>query len=216
MPEPAMPEPAMPEPAMPEPAMPEPAMPEPAGTGPAASPGVAARGGTLGLRLALAFLVVALAAVALLAGLTATFAAADVATLASQQRGQLANAIAVAAGAVWDQNNAWASADLSPVLDLAARTGEAVQIRDQAGHVVVSSPGFDTAPGPQSSPAVVVRGEQVGTAVVRSTGTGLNAADRVLQTALLRAIAGAAGLAALLALLTGLAVARRITRPVSR
>ncbi len=191
-------------------------MPEPAGTGPAASPGVAARGGTLGLRLALAFLVVALAAVALLAGLTATFAAADVATLASQQRGQLANAIAVAAGAVWDQNNAWASADLSPVLDLAARTGEAVQIRDQAGHVVVSSPGFDTAPGPQSSPAVVVRGEQVGTAVVRSTGTGLNAADRVLQTALLRAIAGAAGLAALLALLTGLAVARRITRPVSR
>ena len=38
----------------------------------------------------------------------------------------------------------------------------------------------------------------------------------VLQTALLRAIAGAAGLAALLALLTGLAVARRITRPVTR
>ena len=38
----------------------------------------------------------------------------------------------------------------------------------------------------------------------------------MLQTALLRAIAGAAGLAALLALLTGLAVARRITRPVSR
>ena len=151
----------MPEPAMPEPAMPEPAMPEPAGTGPAAAPGVAARGGTLGLRLALAFLVVALAAVALVAGLTATFAAADVSTLASQQRAQLANAIAVAAGAVWGQNNTWASADLSPVLDLAARTGEAVQIRDQAGHVVVSSPGFDTAPGPQSSPAVVVRGDGV-------------------------------------------------------
>ena len=62
----------------------------------------------------------------------------------------------------------------------------------------------------------MVRGQRVGTAVVRSTGTGLNAADRVLQAALLRAIAGAAGLAALLALLTGLAVARRITRPVTR
>src|SRR5207244_13019105 len=37
-----------------------------------------------------------------------------------------------------------------------------------------------------------------------------------LKTALLRAIAGAAGLAALLAMLTGLAVARRITRPVIR
>ena len=70
------------------------------------------RGGTLGLRLALAFLSVALAAVALLAGLTAAFAAADVANLASQQRGELARAIAVAAAAVWDRNNTWASADL--------------------------------------------------------------------------------------------------------
>ena len=50
-------------------------------------------------------------------------------------------------------------------------------------------------------------------AVARSTGSGLTATDYVLLTALLRAIAGAAGLAALLALLTGLAVARRITRP---
>jgi len=181
-----------------------------------AAPGLAARGGTLGLRLALAFLVVALAAVALLAALTAVFAAADVSTLASKQRAELASAIAVAAGAAWDRNDTWSTADLSPVLDLAARTGEAVQIRDQAGQVVASSPGFATAPGPQSSPAIVVRGERAGTAVVRSTGAGLNAADRVLQAALLRAIAGAAGLAALLALVTGLAVARRITRPVTR
>ena len=124
--------------------------------------------------------------------------------------------IAVAAGAAWDGNNTWSSADLSPVLDLATQTGAAVQIRDQAGRVVDSSPGFAAADGPQSSLPVVVRGQRVGTAVVRSTGAGLNAADRVLETALLRAIAGAAGLAALLALLTGLAVARRITRPVTR
>ncbi len=182
----------------------------------AAAPGPAARGGTLGLRLALAFLTVALAAVGLLAGLTAAFAAADVSTLASQQRAELANAIAVAAGAVWDRNKTWSSADLSPVLDLAAKTGEAVQVRDQTGHLVASSTAFTTADGPQSSLAVVVGGQHVGTAMVRSTGSGLAAADRVLETALLRAIAGTAGLAALLALLTGLAVARRITRPVTR
>ena len=196
--------------------MTQPAMTEPTTTNRAAARGLAARGGTLGLRLTLAFLVVALAAVALLAGLTAIFAAADVSTLASQQRAELASAIAVAAGAAWDQNHAWSSADLSPVLDLATKTGAAVQIRDQAGHIVASSPAFTTVNGPQSSPAIVVRGERVGTAVVRSTGSGLNAADRVLQTALLRAIVGAAGLAALLALLTGLAMARRITRPVAR
>jgi signal transduction histidine kinase len=175
-----------------------------------------ARGGTLGLRLALAFLSVALAAVALLAGLTAAFAASDVAHLGSQQRDELARAIAVASGAVWDRNNTWSTADLSPVLDLAARTGTAVQIRDQSGRLVASSGNFAAGQDPQTTAPVTARGQHVGTAVVRSTGTGLNAVDRSLRTALLRAIAGAAGLAALLALLTGLAVARRITRPVIR
>ena len=188
----------------------------PPGQAPGAASAHTARGGTLGLRLALAFLGVALAAIALLAGLTAAFAAADVSNLARQQRDELAQAIAVAAGAAWDENKTWSSADLSPVLDLAARTGTAVQIRDQNGHVVGSSGAFAEANGSQSNLPVVVRHDRVGTALVRSTGSGLNAADSSLKTALLRAIAGAAGLAALLALLTGLAVARRITRPVIR
>jgi len=197
------------------------AVPGPPGTasppGSASPPGLAARAGPLGLRLALAFLAVALAAVALLAGLTAAFAAADVSHLASQQRAELASAIAVAAGSAWNPNSGtWSSDDLSQILDLAMNTGAAVQIRDRAGHVVTSSPDFGAATGPQSSLPIVVRGQPAGTAVVRSTGSGLNAADRVLKTALLRAIAGAAGLAALLALFTGLAVARRITRPVTR
>jgi two-component system sensor histidine kinase BaeS len=62
----------------------------------------------------------------------------------------------------------------------------------------------------------VVRGQRAGQADVRFTGSGLASADHALRTALLRAIAGAAGLAALLAMLTGLAMARRITRPVER
>ncbi len=182
---------------------------------PAASKVPASRG-TLGLRLALAFLIVALAAVALLAGLTAAFAAADVSTLANQQRTELTGGFAVAAGTVWSQHKTWAAADLSAVLDPAARIGAAVQIHDQGGHVIASSANFTAASGPQSSFSIVVRGQRVGTVVARFTRSGLNAADRSLRTALLRAIAGAAGLAALLALLTGLAMARRITRPVTR
>src|SRR5207302_1978144 len=104
--------------------------------GPAPLTGTVPRGGTLGLRLALAFLTVALAAVALLAGLTAAFAAADVSNLATQQRGELAKAIMALAGAAWDRNNTWPSANLSPVRDLAASTGAVVQIRDQADHIV--------------------------------------------------------------------------------
>jgi two-component system sensor histidine kinase BaeS len=176
----------------------------------------AGRSDTLGLRLALAFLGVALTAVALLAGLTAAFSAADVSDLARNQRTELANAIAVAAGAAWSRNDSWSAADLSPVLDLAAKTGVDVAIRDQGGRSVAASPGFRANTGPRSSAPVAVSDQRIGEVVVRSTGSGLGAADRVLETALLRAIAGAAGLAALLALLTGLAVARRITRPVTR
>ena len=177
----------------------------------------AARGGALGLRLALAFISVALAAIALLAGLTAAFAAADVSALATRQHAELTSAIAVAAGAAWDRNESWPAADLSPVLDLAARIGAAIQIRDPSGHAVASSPGFGAraASQPTSAP-IVVRGERAGEAVVRFTGAGLGSADRALEVALLRAIAGAAGVAALAAMLTGLALARRITRPVEK
>jgi len=180
-------------------------------------PGAAARGDAIGLRLALAFLGVALAAVALLAGLTAAFAAADVSSLASRQRAQLTDAIAVAAGSAWDRNHGWRFADLSPALDLVARTGAGARILAPSGRQVAKSPGFPAhAHGAQLSRPIVVQGERVGTAVVRFTGSGLGGADEALEIALLRAIAGASGLAALLALLTGLAVARRITRPVTQ
>lgn len=178
-------------------------------------PGSGQRGNTLGPRLALAFLGVALAAVALLAVLAAVFSAVDVSSLASRQRDDLASAIAVAAGASWSQDQGWAGADLSPVLDLAARSGLEVQIRDTSGRAVATTAGF-AATGAQSSEPVLVHGRQVGTVLLSLTGSGLGAADSVLRTALLRAIAGAAGLAALLALLTGLGVARRITRPIAR
>src|SRR3984885_10976090 len=202
---------------------PGPASASPPGPGPAAAslaapvPAVASRGSTLGLRLGRAFPSVALAAVALLAGLTATLAAADVSALTSQQRADLTSAIAGAGAGAWDRGDSWASADLSPVLDLATRTGAEVQIRDQASRVVIASPGFaGQATAPQQSATVVVSGGRVGQAVVRFTNSGLASADHVLQRDLLQAIFGAAGLAAVLALLTGLAMARRITRPVER
>jgi len=188
--------------------------PRPQGAGP---PGPGTLGDAIGLRLALAFAAVALAAIALLAGLTAAFAAADVSSLASRQRSELTSAVAVASGTAWDSNRSWASASVFPVLDLAARVGADAEVRDRVGRSVALSPGFAArASSPQFSAAIVVRGKRVGVAVVRFTDSGLTSANHTLQTALLRAIAGAAGLAAVLALLTGLAVARRITRPVGK
>jgi two-component system, OmpR family, sensor histidine kinase BaeS len=173
--------------------------------------------GTMALRLALAFVTVALAAVALLAGLTAAFASADVSYLAARQRAELTAAIAVASGGAWDRRNTWTGADLAPVLNLAARIGADVRIEDAAGRPVATTPGFTAhRDGSQLSRPIDVGGHRVGGIDVRFTGSGLGGADQALQTALLRAIAGAAGLAALLALLAGLGVARRITRPISR
>lgn len=178
---------------------------------------LAAQPGPIAMRLALAFVAVALAAVALLAGLTAAFTAADVSRLASQQRTELTAAIAVAAGASWQRSDSWAGASLSPVLDLALRTGAVVQIRDRSGRLVGSSPGFAAQRGsPQTTVPVEAGGRPVGEVRVRFTGAGFLAADRSLQAALFSAIAGAAGLAAVLALVAGLGVAQRITRPVGR
>jgi two-component system, OmpR family, sensor histidine kinase BaeS len=174
------------------------------------------RGNTLGLRLALAFLAVALAAVALIAVLAAVFSAAAVSSLASRQRNELASAFAVAAGSAWEQHQGWAGADLKPVTDLAAHTGVQLQVRDTGGRTVAGTSGFAAAAGPTTSEPVLVHGDQEGSVLVSLTASGLGGADGILRTALLRAIAGTAGLAALLALVTGLGVSRRITRPVIR
>ncbi len=172
--------------------------------------------GPIGLRLTLAFVAVALAAVALIAVLTAVFAAADVSHLAGQQQRQLTRAMTVAAGGAWDRASTWRGADLQPVLEVGARIGADVRVADDAGRAVAVSPGFARGTGPVRQDEVVVRGRRVGTVAVRLTGAGLAAADNALRAALWRAIAGAAGLAALLALLVGLGVSRRITRPVAR
>jgi two-component system, OmpR family, sensor histidine kinase BaeS len=172
--------------------------------------------GPLRLRLALAFVAVALSAVALLAAATAVFVAADISHLATKQRAEVTQAMTVAAAAAWDRAGSWASADLKPVLDIGGRIGTDVQIRDNAGRLVAVSQGFGQGSGSVQRVPVVAGGQRVGTIAVRPTGTGLTAADNAFRAALWRAIAGAAGVAALLALLVGLAVARRITRPVGR
>ena len=172
--------------------------------------------GPIGLRLALAFVGVALAAVAVLAGLTAAYVAADVSHLVTQQQRVLTHAVAVAAGAAWNRSDSWAGANLSPVLDLAARVGADVQVRDASG-VVSVSPGFaGLSTTHERSEPVTAGGRQVGQVIVRFSNSGLGGADESLRSDLWRAIAGAAGLAALLALLVSLAVSRRITSPVTR
>jgi two-component system, OmpR family, sensor histidine kinase BaeS len=175
------------------------------------------RGDSLSVHLALGFLGVALAVIALLTGLTVAFTSADVGHLVTEQRTDLTDAIAAAAGASWAQHSTWRHADLSQTLELASRTGAEAEVIDDSGSQVTSSARFATQAGmPQFSAPVVVASRRVGAVVARFSGSGLGTADHALRSALLRAVAAAAGLAALLALLSGVALARRLTRPVGQ
>src|SRR5271168_3910734 len=136
-------------------------------------------GSTLGPRLALAFLGVALAAVALIAVLTAVFSAVDVSSLVNRQRTDLANAFAVAAAGSWEQSDGWSDAHLAPTLDLARGTGVQLQVRDAGGHAVAVTSGFASVTGPTASAPVLVKGKPVGSVLVGLTAAGLGAADGV-------------------------------------
>ena len=173
--------------------------------------------GRVRVRLAAAFVAVAVLAVALVAGLTAAFARSDVARLVNDQRSELAEAVAVAAAASWGRSDSWRVADVAPVLDLVVRDGADVRVLDAAGHTVAVTPGFETRRHVAARVAPVhAGGELVGQVTLRFTGSGVGRAGQSLLSALLRAIAVACALSVALALVVGIVAAGRITRPLER
>lgn len=168
-------------------------------------------------RLALLIALVALVALGLLAAATLVFANNDVTTLTGRQRTDLGQAVARAAAVSYQQSHALTSADLSPVLALASQAGMAVQVRDQSGKLVDSAIPSGTRPKTLGPPLVVpveVDGVPVGTVSVRSSTTGIGAADSSLRHALAIGIGWSAAVLAVLAVIAGVVFARRITRPV--
>ncbi len=182
-------------------------------------PPAVARGqaGSLGPRLALAFVGVALLAIATLAGIAAATSAEDVSELVSRHQVALDRAAAAAAGAIWRHEGKWDSAALGPLLYLADEAGTAVQVRDSAGNAVGTSPDFGSLdPHGQSRLPVVVDGQQVGSVTVRLSDRGSSGAEQRLVPDLLQAMGLAAVLAALLATLVAFWLARRLASPVKR
>jgi two-component system, OmpR family, sensor histidine kinase BaeS len=176
--------------------------------------GRAADTAPLGMRLSLAFVAVALSAVALLAVLVAVLAAADVSQLSQDQRGRLTQDLARAAGASRGQGS-WTRADLATTLNLAAVLHADIRIADLSGRPVAQSPGFAARRGETRRAPVVVAGRRVGSLSARFR-PGLGATDSRLRGEFWRAIAGAAGLAAVVALGVAIWMSRRLTRPVVR
>jgi two-component system sensor histidine kinase BaeS len=174
--------------------------------------------GPLGARLALAFALVALAAIGLLAALTVVAARGDVSSLARDQQQATVSDVAQAASTAYTAAHGWAGADLSAAEAVATANGAGLTVLDSAGRPVGSTGGAQATAGAaravSHTAGVVVGGTRVGTVALRFSDTSLPGPDQRLRDALLRAVAFAAGLAAVLALSVGIVVSRRITRPL--
>ena len=173
--------------------------------------------GTVGLRLALTFIAVAVLAVALVAVLAVLFTDRDIAVLVQQRRDDLTSSLAADAVSTYNTGKpGWSDVDLAPALKLADSDGAQAAVLDATGRVVVSTLTKTGDPKGIISRELTSGSQRIGTLLVRFTGQGLTASVYNLRASLVRAVIGAAGLAAVLALLAAVLVSRRITRPVTR
>jgi two-component system, OmpR family, sensor histidine kinase BaeS len=173
--------------------------------------------GTVGLRLALTFIAVAVLAVALVAVLAVLFTDRDIAALVQQRRDDLVSSLAADAVSTYNTGKpGWYDVDLSPALNLADSDGAQAAVLNAQGGVVVSTLTDLGHPSGVTRRSLTLGRQRIGTLLVRFTGQGLTASVYNLRASLVRAVIGAAGLAAVLALLAAVLVSRRITRPVTR
>ena len=158
---------------------------------------------------------VALLAVLILAGITAVFSERYVNVLVNERRDDLTRALLVDASSTYNTGQpGWSDVDLRPALDLAARSGTDVAVVDNNGAVVAATftdPRHSV--GTKHQP-ILVRDQQVGWLYVKFNGRGLVESADNLRRSLIHADVAAAGVAAVLALVAAVIVARRLSAPV--
>jgi two-component system sensor histidine kinase BaeS len=175
------------------------------------------RTGTLAVRLALSFVIVAVLAVAIGAGLALVLGGRDINVMVQQRRTDLTHSLLADAAATYGSGQpGWSDADLRPALALASQSGTDVAVLDNNGHVVASTIADPTRASGSDRTPITADGQKIGTLVVKFNHRGLVASADNLRRSLTTAVIGAAGLGAVLALIVGLLVARRLTEPVDR
>lgn len=177
------------------------------------------RGGQtpIALRMALAFVAMALLAVGIVLALALALGGRDINAMVQERQADLSATLRTNAAATYNTGKpGWSDVDLKPALALAARSGTNAAVLDDDGVVVASTiTNPSQIPSAQRTP-IMIGNRRIGTLVVRFNGRGLVASADRLRTSLDRAFVGAAGLAALLALIFALILARRLAIPMSR
>ena len=170
----------------------------------------------LGLRLALVFVAVALAAVATVILLGSLSTSRGINKLLAEQHDNLATAVAAAAKVAY-VGREWDTADLKAATDLTRRAGAEVQVTNRTGRVIAATPGFiPYGAGPRVVRKVLVHGHDVGWVTITFDKTGLSAAVMQFKSSRWPVRYTSAGVAVLIALIAALLVSPRITAPVER
>lgn len=184
--------------------------------------------GPLAARLALAFVAVALVAVAVLGGLALVASRSEVADLVERRHDQSGADVAATLAQAFEQAGGWAGADLRGAFAVAASARADLVVIAADGERVADSPStmadlmarmHGDAPlaaselGDARRVAVTVGDTRVGTAVLRFPSAD-PAPEREVRDALSRTVAAGAAAAVLAALAVGVFVSRRLTRPV--
>lgn len=181
-------------------------------------------------RLAVAFVSVALAAIAVQSALALVSASDRVSGLVDRENRDTSRSVATSLSQAYAAAGSWAHADTGPAAVLAATAGAELQVRDASGDAVpvdtrgpmagmavemAQMHGGTVAGGPGDPIVVSIRagGASVGRGVLRFPAR-LPSADRGLADALRRTVLIGAVLAALLAFVVAGVVSRRITRPL--
>jgi len=172
--------------------------------------------GQLGRRLALVFVAVALAAIAVNATIAAESLGSDINTIAQKEERTLTQSVAVMAASAY-QGGTWAHADLAAAFTRAMRGDAAAQIRDKSGHVVGQSSRFDKEPVAHERVVPLKLGQdRIGSLTVRFSPESPGAVVRSFEADKWRTRLLAASIAALIALVVSLIVARAITGPLEQ
>jgi two-component system sensor histidine kinase BaeS len=181
------------------------------------------------VRLAAAFVTVAVAAVAVLGILSVVAARDEVSGLVTDVHADDARSAAVAAAGAYEEAGGWGGADLSSAVAIAAR-GQATLTLADADGVVIAVPadeaaemlermhGIEVIDVPRGDPVtepVVVAGEQVGTIALRFPSSHLPTPERQARDALARTIVAGGLLAIAVAVVVAVFVARSVTAPVT-
>ncbi len=163
-----------------------------------------------------AIALVSLVVLVLSAVVTWAFARDDVATLSADQEAGLGQALSAAIAASYATDHYWRPTEINAILTLAAQHGIEAKITDQSGTLVATTvpPAGEQFRSDELFP-IRLESQRIGTAAVRVGPNGIGATDAQFRHDLFDAIAWTAIGAALLALLAGVVVGRRITRPVA-